>query len=147
MIRSASEMKLAALIVTASIAFAQPHVTNAQMETRAVSGSLVSAFHAIVNQQTAPAWIGYAAPMIAGDRSMCCWNTSNGITCQGCMLEPGMATFPATTTGGGTVRLEGATEFYVFFRVEAKQVQKNTARFRSIATWTRAGFRSFCSLA
>ena len=99
MIRSASEMKLAALIVTASIAFAQPHVTNAQMETRAVSGSLVSAFHAIVNQQTAPAWIGYSAPMIAGDRSMCCWNTNNGITCQGCMLEPGMATFPATTTG------------------------------------------------
>jgi hypothetical protein len=117
-------MKLAVLIVTASIAFAQPHVTNAQMETRAVSGSLDSTFRAIVNQQAAPAWIGYAAPMIPGDRSMCCWNTNNGITCQGCMLEPGMASFPATTTGGGTVRLEGATEFYVFFRIEAKQVQK-----------------------
>jgi HEAT repeat protein len=61
--------------------------------------------------------------MIAGERSMCCWNSNNGITCQGCMLEPGVANFPVTS-GGGTVQLEGATEFYVFFRVEAKQVEK-----------------------
>jgi hypothetical protein len=123
MIRSAWEMKLAIFMLAASVAPAQPHVTNAQMETRAVSGSLDSTFRAIVNQQAAPAWIGYAAPMIAGDRSMCCWNTNNGITCQGCMLEPGTASFPAAS-GAGTVRLEGDTEFYVFFRVEAKQVVK-----------------------
>src|ERR1700683_5521030 len=100
-------MKLAVLIGTASIAFAQPHVTNAQMETRAVSGSLDSTFRAIVNQQAAPAWIGYAAPMIPGDRSMCCWNSNNGITWQGCMLETGAANFPVTS-GSGTVLLEGA---------------------------------------
>lgn len=116
-------MRLAALAFTISIAFAQPRVTNARMETRAVSGSLDSTFRAIVNQQAAPAWIGYAAPIIAGDRSMCCWNTNNGVTCQGCMLEPGTAAFPVTA-GSGTVRLEGATEFYVFFRVEAKNVEK-----------------------
>jgi hypothetical protein len=116
-------MKLAAIALTISIAFAQPRVTNARMETRAVSGSLDATFRAVVNQQSVPAWIGYAAPMIAGDRSLCCWNSNNGITCQGCMLEPGTASFPATAASG-TVHLEGATEFYVFFRVEAKQVEK-----------------------
>ena len=54
MIRSAWEMKLTAFMLAASVALAQPHVTNAQMETRAVSGSLDSTFRAIVNQQAAP---------------------------------------------------------------------------------------------
>jgi hypothetical protein len=116
-------MKLGALVLMASVAFAQPHVSNALMETRAVSGTLDSTFRAIVSQQSAPAWIGYAAPMISSERSMCCWNSNNGITCQGCMLEPGVANFPATAAGG-TVRLEGATEFYVFLRVEGKQLEK-----------------------
>jgi HEAT repeat protein len=116
-------VKLLALALSIPAAFAQPqHVANARMETRAVSGSLDAAFRAIVNQQAAPAWIAYAAPLIPGDRSMCCWNTNNGVTCQGCMLEPGMANFPVASNT--TVRLEGATEFYVFFRVEAKQVEK-----------------------
>lgn len=115
-------MKLAALVLAISAAFAQPRVSNARMETRAVSGSLDATFRAIVNQQSAPAWIGYAAPMIAGDRSLCCWNSDNDITCQGCMLEPGTANF--SVTSNQTVHLEGATEFYVFFRVEAKQVEK-----------------------
>ena len=115
-------MKYFALVWVAGLLCAQPHVENARMETRPVSGSLEAAFHAIVNQQTAPAWIAYAAPQIPGDRQMCCWNSNNGVTCQGCMLEPGSANFPIA--GAGVVHLEGASEFYVFFRVEAKQVER-----------------------
>ena len=125
--------------------FAQPHLSNARMETRAVTGSLDSTFRAILNAAVGAGpdvmWIGYAAPMIAGDRSLCCWNANNGITCEGCMLEPGMANFPATSNG--TVHLEGATEFYVFFRVETKQVEK----FRTFSvdcTWTRGPSASSC---
>src|SRR5205807_4907078 len=61
---------------------------------------------------------------IAGERQMCCWNTNNNVTCQGCTLEPQTTnpTFPQTAAG--TVRLEGASEFYVFFRIENKQVDK-----------------------
>jgi HEAT repeat protein len=101
----------------------QPRLQNARLETRAVSGSLDSTFRTIANSQAAPAWIGYAAPQIAGERSMCCWNTNNNVTCQGCTLEPqtGTTAFPPSS---GTVRLEGASEFYVFFRVENKQVEK-----------------------
>jgi len=116
-------MKLAAIFAIVTSAFAQPRVSNAKLETRAVPGSLDAEFRAIENQQTGPAWIAYSAPAIPGESSMCCWNTSNGVTCQGCMLEPGgVATFPAT--GAQTVHLEGPTEFFVFFRIENKQVQK-----------------------
>jgi hypothetical protein len=115
-------VRLLALAFGISTAFGQPHVSNAKMETRGVSGSLDTAFRAIVNQQAAPGWIAYAAPLIPGDRSMCCWTTNNGVSCQGCMLEPGAANFPVASNT--TVRLEGATEFYVFFRVEARQVEK-----------------------
>lgn len=115
-------MKHLAVALTISAAFAQPRVSNARLETRAVTGSLESAFRAIVAQQATAAWVAYAAPLIPGDRQMCCWNSNNGVTCQGCMLEPGTAAFPASQNT--TVRLEGAAEFYVFFRVEARQVEK-----------------------
>jgi hypothetical protein len=103
---------------------AQPHLQNAHLETRAVSGSLDSTFRAILTAQTAPAWVAYAAPQVPGDRQMCCWNSNNGVTSNGCSLEqhPGdNATFSGVN---GTVHLEGAAEFYVFFRIESQQVDK-----------------------
>ncbi len=103
---------------------AQPHLQNARMETRAVTGSLDATFRGILSAQTGPVWIAYAAPQVPGDRQMCCWNSNNGVTCQGCTLEPRMgdnAAFPPST---GPVRLEGAAEFYIFFRVENRQVDK-----------------------
>ncbi|HTS76879.1 MAG TPA: HEAT repeat domain-containing protein [Bryobacteraceae bacterium] len=116
-------MKLAGLAFTISVALAQPpHVQNARMETRAVSGPLGAAFRAIVNQQTAPTWVAYSAPLIPGDRSLCCWDSNDGVAYQGCMLEPGAAQFSAS--GTGTVHLEGPTEFFVFYRIENKQVGK-----------------------
>ena len=54
---------------------------------------------------------------------MCCFNTINGVSWQGCSLEPN--NFNVTFgPSGGTVHLEGATEFYVFYRVEDKKVGK-----------------------
>jgi hypothetical protein len=100
----------------------QPKLQNAQLQTRPVSGSLDATFKAIVASQTTPAWIGYAAPQIPGDRQLCCTNTINGLAYYGCALE-GNVTNP-TFTPPDTVRLEGASEFFVFFRVENKQVQK-----------------------
>jgi hypothetical protein len=105
---------------------AQPRLQNAKLESRAVQGSLDATFRGIVGSQSTAAWIAYAAPMIPGERQMCCWNTRNDVTCQGCSLEPQ----PAGTTvafpqqAAGTVRLEGAPEFFLFFRVEGAQVGK-----------------------
>jgi hypothetical protein len=103
---------------------AQPHLQNARLETRAVTGSLDATFRAIVSTQTAPAWIAYAAPQVPGDRQSCCWNTNNGITSTGCMLEPHTGDATSISGANSTVHLEGAAEFYVFFRVENQQVDK-----------------------
>ena len=101
----------------------QPRLQNAKVENRAVSGSLESTFRGIVGAQTEPAWIAYAAPQIPGDRTMCCFNTINGITWQGCGLEPSQQNITVGPSGA-TVHLEGAAEFYVFYRVENRKVGK-----------------------
>ena len=76
-------------------AVAQPKTENAKLQTRAVNGTLDASFRTIVSSSVEPAWIGYQVAQIPGERSMC-----------------------------GTVSLEGAREFVVFFRVAAGQVEK-----------------------
>jgi len=117
-------MKRLAWLFIAPALFAQPRLQNARLETRAVSGTLEATVRTILNGRTAPAWVGYAAPQIPGDRGMCCWNSNNGMQSQGCALEPqnGVASF--SQAAGGTVKLEGDTEFLVFLRVENQQIEK-----------------------
>lgn len=79
----------------AACAFAQPKVENAKLATHTVNGSLEATFRTLVSSAADPAWIGYSVPQIPGERSMC-----------------------------GTVSLEGAREFVVFYRVAAGQVEK-----------------------
>jgi HEAT repeats len=102
---------LALLAITAAL-WAQPHLENARLETRVVSGSLDAAFHAILNAQVSPAWMGYALPRVPG-------SDSEG-TCQAWLESGDRNTQPAATT----VHLEGASEFYVLIRVENHQVTK-----------------------
>jgi hypothetical protein len=73
----------------------QPKIENAKLQTRAVSGSLDATFRTIISSSVEPAWIGYSAAQVLGERSMC-----------------------------GTVSLEGAKEFVVLYRVAAGQVEK-----------------------
>ena len=115
-------MKPLTLVFAAGLAVGQPRLQNARLETRPISGSLESAFQATVAAQVTPAWVGYAAPQIPGERNMCCFYSNNGVSYQGCVLEE-QSTTP-TFAPPNTVRLEGASEFYVFFRIENKQVQK-----------------------
>ncbi len=96
---------------------------NAKIENRAVQGPLDAAFRGIVNGQTSPAWIAYAVPQIPGDHTSCCFYSNNGMSWQGCSLEPNQGNV-AFVPSGGTVRLEGPAEFFVFFRVEDKKVGK-----------------------
>jgi HEAT repeat protein len=114
--------------LTAAVAGAQtqPQVKNAQLETRAVSGNLESTMRGITSAQTAPLWVGYAAPMIQskdGRRySMCCGTWTNGERdCNPCALESSHGTNMTESdrpeTGGGTVKLEGPAEMFVLLRV------------------------------
>jgi len=98
----------------------QPHVQNARMETRAAAGGLDATLRAIENAQSSPAWIGYAVPIIPGDRQMCCWNNS----VRGCFLEPGSNDRTVVVANNQTIKLEGPTELVVLYRVENRQVGK-----------------------
>jgi HEAT repeats len=94
-------MKLALFFTGALALFAQqPRVSNGRLETRPVTGGLEAAYQAILTAQASPAWIGYAEPIVPGDRSRC-WND-----------------------GGGTVKLEGSTHLVILLRVENHQTVK-----------------------
>jgi hypothetical protein len=103
----------------------QPQIKNAQLETRAVSGNLDATLRGIEAAQTAPAWVGYAIPMIPSrdgmHRSMCCGNWSDGQMCGPCNLESRDGTntneSDSAPTQGGTVHLEGPDEMFVLLRV------------------------------
>jgi hypothetical protein len=117
-----------------------PQVTNAQMETRAVSGSLESAMRGITSAQTTAAWVGYAVPMIApGDGRrimMCCgnWSSDYGVqNCGACVLESSrgvnMNETDRPATSSGPVKLEGPTTMYVLLRVADHKIGR-------VATYT-----------
>jgi hypothetical protein len=90
------------------------------METRAVTGGLDATMRAIVNAQSSPAWVGYAVPILPGDRQMCCWNNS----VRGCFLEPGNNDRTVVVTNNQTIKLEGPTELVALYRVENRQIGK-----------------------
>jgi HEAT repeat protein len=100
-------MKLALLFAGALALFAQqPRVSNARLETRPVTGGLEATFQAILRAQASPAWVGYAEPIVPGDR-------------QSCSGERGV-----TVAAPQTVKLEGPTHLVILLRVENHQTVK-----------------------
>jgi hypothetical protein len=95
-------------IFAAAACFAQPRIQNAQIQTRALQGSLAQTVNSIASAQSTPAWIGWSVPMVAGDRSVC-WSDHDG-TKKAITLEP-----PRTLNlflrveGGKVVRVRPAT--------------------------------------
>ena len=113
-------MKLAALFVSAlSLLAQQPRISNARLETRPVAGGLEATFEAILKAQASAAWVGYAEPIIPGDRQSCCWNDGGG-----CSLERQSGDRGVTVAEPKTVRLEGPTHLVVLLRVENHQAGK-----------------------
>jgi hypothetical protein len=142
MIRFALQAVL--LLVGAFAASAQtsgaPQVTNAQIETHAVSGSLENTVRGITSSQTTAAWVGYSVPMTAaGDGRrimMCCgnWNSDYGVqNCGPCVLEStrgmNMSETDRPVTNSGPVKLEGPTTMFVLLRVADHKIGR-------VATYT-----------
>ncbi len=135
-----STLFTATLTLLAGSAFAQsPHVTNGRLTNQPAGASLDATFRTLVAAQAEPGWIGYAVPVIAGDRSMCCGGDgswmSDGIVFNkgrwsGCGLEDRTATGSsaqtqaAPATPPAPVHLEGPEQLMVLYRVEEKAVQK-----------------------
>jgi hypothetical protein len=97
----------------------QPRVSNARLEARPVSGGLDATFRAILGAQSSPAWVGYAEPIIPGDRQSCCWDNGGGCSLEHHSGDPGV-----TVSRPQTVKLEGPTHLVVLYRVENHQIGK-----------------------
>jgi hypothetical protein len=117
-----------------------PQVSNAQMETRAVSGTLENTIRAVTSAQTTAAWVGYSVAMInPGDGRrimMCCgnWNSDYGVqNCGPCVLESSrgvnMNETDRPVTNSGPVKLEGPTTMYVLLRIADHKIGR-------VATYT-----------
>jgi HEAT repeat protein len=137
----AAALLLSTVTAVTGVAVGQsPRLTNGQVTTQPGAG-LSQAFGAAVNAQTGTGWIGYGVPMVAGDRSMCCFNSGNtfingtvrmsdGQACCGmCSIEPSvdgttMSRSQAAPQPGGAIKLEGPDTMVVLFRVVNRQVER-----------------------
>jgi hypothetical protein len=99
-------------------------IENAKIETRTVTGNLEATIRELAGKADKPEWIGYGVDRIAGERSVCCGNYHDGDGCGACNLEKDHDGTTTTAQKGGTVKLEGARQLVVLFRLEAKQVMR-----------------------
>jgi len=138
----AGALVLTTVTAVTGVAVAQPpRLTNGQVTTQPGAG-LAQAFRTAVNAQAGTGWIGYGVPMVAGDRTMCCFNSGNtfingtvrmsdGQACCGmCSIEPsvdGTATTSRTQAAqppAGAIKLEGPDTLVVLFRVVNRQLER-----------------------
>jgi hypothetical protein len=115
-------------VAAASLALAQqPRLTNAKLETRAVTAGLDHEFHSIVAVADGPAWIGYAVRAVPGDHQMCCYSsfedTAGNRCCRGCALE-GARGGMTISNPPGPVSLESPGYLFVLFRIEQRAVDR-----------------------
>ena len=114
-----------------------PRLTNANMRPVASTGALTAQFKALVDQQVEPAWIAYTQPIIDGTLASCCYGWSDngsgqGVCCVGCPLEGRSDVMSVTERTGDDgvaaprqpIKLEGATDFVVLFRIENRRVDR-----------------------
>jgi hypothetical protein len=108
---------------------AQGRISNATTETRSAAQGLDPQLRAAA-ARPGVTWIGYRAPMIAGPRQMCCFDTisSAGLSGGMCRLESGsgvsMSTGDRLDARGTRIALEPATELLVLARLEAGAVTR-----------------------
>lgn len=109
---------------SAQAAADMPRIENAKVETRAVTGSLDAAFRDLVGKADQSEWVGYSVDQIVGERGVCCDNYGSDGNCGTCRLEKEPGGAGGTTPTSGTVKLEGARQLVVLFRLEAKNVMR-----------------------
>jgi hypothetical protein len=94
------------LVLASPVAAQPPELTNAQVQVEAAGGELARVFESRRASVVEHAWIGYAVPIVRGERFVCDWNDGRST--------------PASTT----VKLEGGDSLHVLFRVEQGAVDR-----------------------
>ncbi|HEU5451807.1 MAG TPA: HEAT repeat domain-containing protein [Terriglobales bacterium] len=99
-----------------------PQMQNAKLVNRETADLRGEVGRIVAANQ--PAWIAYAAPMIAGEHDMCCYSDYGAGRSCGCALEGGNVSITASETGNPTQHLENTGYFYVFLRSEGGKAEK-----------------------
>ena len=116
-------------IMAAQEAPPRPKISNAKLQQLSASAGLKATVDGLVQKQTAPLWIGYRIPTAAKDRTMCCFDSVDGIEaakancCMGCRMESEKgSSFSGTSSNCSPP--EPLPYAFIFFRAEEKQITK-----------------------
>jgi hypothetical protein len=115
------------VLLTASLAHANDQqIVNATVEQRSATGGLGQHIRSVASEN-ASAWVAYATPVIAGEQTMCCFDSrdqryANGNCCGGCKLESKGAYISGKSTNCSS--LEPSKVFFVFVRVAQGKTEK-----------------------
>jgi hypothetical protein len=101
-----------------------PRIENAKLETRAAGANLDATIREIAATAEKAEWVAYQVEEDGGERGVCCDNKGNDGSCGICRLEKENGGMSGTTHTDGNVKLEGARQLVVLYRLEAKQVVK-----------------------
>lgn len=116
----ANWMTIFLVVVVMPATAQQPAIANAMMQTRSASAGLAKTVQSVA-RQSGPAWIGYAVPILKGNRQVCCSCTDDF---RGpCKLESRNGNFISSNDSDSPM-LEGPRNLWVLLRVESNRVQK-----------------------
>jgi HEAT repeat protein len=127
------------LAVGVTIAAQQPRITNGQVAPRQAASPFAQSVRALVAGQTDAAWIGYAVPVVDGERIMCCFGGDttfvNGTVSRAsgqshaCRLEPSadgtsMARRSPVSPNTGVVTLARSDRMIVLIRAVNREIDR-----------------------
>jgi hypothetical protein len=109
-------------------AAAEPRLERGTMQRRAPAGSLAETVRALARETRGPFWMAYGAPLVEGDRMMCCVDAFSAKYkaggCGTCRLEEERGINIQSDDRLGNGRLEGDETFFVLARVADGRVGK-----------------------
>jgi hypothetical protein len=131
----ASGVILASVLATGAAA-QQPRIANGTVTVQPAGAPFAASFRALVSSVPDVAWIGYAVPVLDGERVMCCVNAGSTVVngtgtgcCGVCRLDNSdgntiSSSKPAPAASDGPVKLEAETSMTVLFRVAQQRIDR-----------------------
>ena len=110
----------------------QPRIVNAKMSTRSAAAGFEREFRAAVAAQQTAGWMGWAAPIVDGERQMCCWSSWENTSrcCGSCRLEREQTSGVSGTLVNGDRRVNLENQWLI---VMARAERGNLTKLRTFS--------------
>ena len=102
------------IVATAALAVAQPRVSNGEVRSATIAGNLTRQSLDALAGKSGTSWLGYAVPIVEGERFICDGMTFDGNYREG--RQPARA--------GDVLKLEGGRQLWVLYRLDAGRVDR-----------------------